>query len=232
MSDIAIHSQTGKRVHAYSFTANAWDELKQNYQVGEYIMDCCKTPAIPKTSINGVQFFAHLNDECTTAPETIWHSNAKELIQDSVQRHGVVCRNEVTGGHIGRRWKADVYFEIDQRRVAIEIQHSPQTLRVYLDRQRRYQDSGVECYWIVIHKQFMALSKAIWKHRVKNEFGGRAPHFSQISGCSTELPAVTLELDPVPRIKGPSLGDGVDKWIDSIIAGTFQWYKGVWIDLR
>ena len=50
------------------FSLSEWEALKQSAQLGDFILPCCQAPAVLKTSIRGVPFFAHLTDECATAP--------------------------------------------------------------------------------------------------------------------------------------------------------------------
>lgn len=61
-------------------------------------MPCCRSRAVLKTSINGLQFFAHHSDECATAPETIWHFQAKDLLYGTLGAFGVDPKTEVSGG--------------------------------------------------------------------------------------------------------------------------------------
>lgn len=63
-------TRDGRPVDAATFSSPEWEQLKQSAQLGDFMMSCCKAPAVLKTSINGLPFFAHLSDECATAPET------------------------------------------------------------------------------------------------------------------------------------------------------------------
>ncbi|MGO1845614.1 MAG: hypothetical protein ACTHZZ_04325, partial [Halomonas sp.] len=65
-------SRDGQPVDATAIPSGEWDNLKRNSQLGDFIMPCCKAPAVLKTSINNIPFFAHHANECDTAPETIW----------------------------------------------------------------------------------------------------------------------------------------------------------------
>lgn len=53
----------GVPVDAASIPGIEWEALKQVAQLGDFMMPCCKAPAVLKTSINGLAFFAHLSDE-------------------------------------------------------------------------------------------------------------------------------------------------------------------------
>lgn len=68
-------TRDGRPVDAATISTSEWETLKQHAQLGDFVMPCCRAPAVLKTSINGLQFFAHLSDECATAPETVWHKS-------------------------------------------------------------------------------------------------------------------------------------------------------------
>ncbi|EMG2117720.1 competence protein CoiA family protein [Pseudomonas aeruginosa] len=157
---------------ASQFSAKEWDTLKIQSQADPeaFRMPCCRSRAVLKTSINGLQFFAHHSDECATAPETIWHFQAKDLLYGTLGAFGVDPKTEVSGGSGKDRWRADVYFELDGRKIAIELQRSYQNLREFEARQARYERYGVECYWLVRHEVGRTLMKAILRKRWIDEF--------------------------------------------------------------
>lgn len=143
--------------------------------MGDYTLRCCDQPAVQKTSPTGLQFFAHLHDECTTAPESQWHRQGKDLVQDMLISAGVHCRLEVSGDQAGARWTADVYAEHGQRKIAIELQHSYQSLWKYRERQKRYFAAGVECYWLLYPEGYRTLVKTMGKERLQNDLRGVHP---------------------------------------------------------
>ncbi|PVX85848.1 AraC-like DNA-binding protein [Paraburkholderia unamae] len=57
-------TRDGRPVDAAAIPRAEWEALKQFAQLGDFMMPCCKAPAVLKTSINGLPFFAHLSDEC------------------------------------------------------------------------------------------------------------------------------------------------------------------------
>lgn len=88
-------------------------------------MTCCNAPAVLKTSINGLPFFAHLSDECRTAPETRWHKAGKASVLTALNSMGIQGYDEVSGDSPnGDKWKADVLFSITGRTIVIELQRS------------------------------------------------------------------------------------------------------------
>lgn len=159
-------------IWASQFSGAEWDALKVQSQAdpASFRMPCCQSRAVLKTSINGVQFFAHYSDECATAPETIWHIQAKDLLFGTLKVFGLVPQTEVTGGTGKDRWRADVYFEFDGRKIAIELQRSYQNLREFEARQARYARYGVECYWLVRSEVGLTLMKSILRQRWIKEF--------------------------------------------------------------
>lgn len=159
-------------IWASQFSAEEWDALKVLSQAdpASFRMPCCQSRAVLKTSINGVQFFAHYSDECATAPETMWHIQAKDLLFGTLKIFGLVPQTEVTGGTGKDRWRADVYFEFDGRKIAIELQRSYQNLREFEARQARYARYGVECYWLVRSEVGLTLMKSILRQRWIKEF--------------------------------------------------------------
>jgi competence protein CoiA len=217
--------KNGRAISARSFTSEVWEELKLKYSVGDFLSICCDAPAIPKTSQNGVHFFAHVSGECSTAPESAWHKEAKALIQTSIGGHGLSSFAEHAGP--GRAWIADVYFESKGRQIAIELQHSYQGLRAYLERQQRYVNGGVECYWLIYPKRYPPLTLSIAKWRIKNEFGGQLPE--GMLGCIQQLPAIALELDPEAQVRGHCMYKArLEDWICAVLSGSFEFGSRGW----
>lgn len=164
-------------VWAGQFTEQEWEGMKAQSQANPFAfkMPCCQSRAVLKTSSNGLPFFSHLSDECATAPETVWHIEGKDLVYGALKLFGVNPRSEVPGGTGKDRWKADIYFEHGDRKVAIELQRSYQHLRDFVRRQERYARYGVECYWLLRHSVATTVGDAIMKKRWKEDFGKKMP---------------------------------------------------------
>lgn len=231
MTAISI-SKYGKYIDVTDFSDIEWEVLKEKYEVGDFLMACCHSPAIPKTSPNGLKFFSHYSEECATAPETIWHIQAKEsLIRDLVSK-SIDARYEVLGGEANERWKADIFFEFSNRKIVFEIQHSYQHLRDYFKRQERYMKSNVECYWVLFKPRFLTVSKSIAKFRIKEEFGNTFPKDEKIaSGVNqiSTLPIVWLEPEEKEHIKAPGFFSAdCSSWIDSVLSGRFSYAVEGW----
>lgn len=168
----------GSLIDAAEITPEAWEGMKsasaEDPQL--FTMDCCGARAVLKTSLYGVQFFAHYSNECATAPETQWHVAGKDMVMGELQALGIQGVLEKSGGAGKRKWRADIYFELPGRRVAIEIQHSYLHYRNFLKRQERYRQDGVECYWLVRYENvYPALCKTIVRNRLKSEHGNKWP---------------------------------------------------------
>jgi len=228
LSNVALN-RDGLPVLAEKTPADDWNTLKATYALEDFRMPCCPSPAIPKTSSNGLPFFAHYNAECATAPETKWHREAKALIVANLANLGLECREEVVSESTTAAWKADTYFEVKGRRIVVELQRSYQHLDDFLRRQRRYVSAGVENYWLLRHDNFSSLARSLGKLRLKREFGGKLPSNGMLP-CIPELPVAYLETGDTPVVKGVnllqvSLGD----WLTALIERRFRWDNGAWM---
>ena len=67
-----------------------------------------------------------------------------------------------------------VYVEVGHRKIAVEIQHSHQTLDEYLRRQKRYRSAEVECYWLLPGNRFITLGRSLYRHAIRKEFGAHS----------------------------------------------------------
>jgi competence protein CoiA len=191
-------TKAGVQIDAELISSTEWSTLKKGSSVGDYLMPCCRTPAIPKTSVRGVQFFAHLNDECDTAPETQWHIEGKSAVLAALESIGLVGASEVPGGVRGDEWQADTLFELEGRKIAIELQRSCQTVDDYIARQERYARHSVECYWLTRRTNLSAVTKVTGRLRMKREWGGKfPPGRSGFSPLITEFPISALLLGEV-----------------------------------
>jgi competence protein CoiA len=187
-------NQNDTIVFASDFDSNSWENLKVTYNIGDFKMPCCGSPAIPKTSSNFKHFFAHYSDECASSEESIWHLESKEAVLLTLRSLNIKSELEVSGGKPKKKWQADVYFELGDRKIAIEIQHSYQNLRDYFKRQERYKESGVESYWLLYFPRYKTICNSIGKYRLKNEFNNKMPE-KGLFPCIPELPILNLLRD-------------------------------------
>lgn len=228
MSTMAV-SARGVPLFSESFNEDEWVKLKSEYQVGDITMLCCGAPAVPKTSANGLQFFAHYSDECSTAPESVWHVATKELIARELLKLGVTPYLEKPIPGKTPACKADVYFEFHNRKIAVEVQHSYQTLSEYFGRQTRYVQHKLECYWVVYPNKYMTLAKSLVKYRIKTEFGGSLPPNG--SPCVPDLPIVYFSSSEAEKFIGGAgfFRSTMTDWLKSLLDRRFVFQDGIWV---
>lgn len=196
MSDLAV-TIDGEILDSNLYDDESWSDFKRNYEIGDVRMICCDANAIPKTSIKFKRFFSHQNGECATAPETVWHKTAKKFISNQLSKKGIIAIEE----KIGCGWIADIYFEINGKKYAIEIQRSPQTLETYLERQEKYNNSEVVAIWLLKQPRYKTVTKAIGHYLLKKVHGNKFPAVGYIVPSLEGLPVFYIdELDF--RIKG------------------------------
>lgn len=223
-------ARDGTPVDASLIRPDHWHELKATYQTGDFLMDCCKAPAVLKTSVRGLRFFAHLQDECTTAPETVWHQEGKEVIIDALAALGIDGLSEVRGGSIGDAWQADTMFEVGHRKIAIELQRSYQSVDDYVRRQERYQRHQIECFWLTRRENIVAIAKRASRMRMKREWGGRFPPGQKtFAPLISDFPISVLQIGEKPSVL--NLGGApatVAEWLRAIIDRRFIYDDGRW----
>ncbi len=217
----------GTIVDASVLTPSAWRELQVTYHVGELSMPCCGAPAVPKTSPNGLRFFAHAAGTCGSAPETIWHETAKQTVRDTARALGYQAALEQPGRTGDQRWCADVWLDIPGSPVAIELQHSYQHLRTYLERHERYQNAGVRCLWLLMKERYMTLGKATLKKRFVEEFGRKWPEGE--GQCLRELPMAMLDLDSSAFVRGVRLQAPLSDVLKAFVEDSLIWQTGAWV---
>ena len=207
-----------------------WQELKATYKTGDLLMDCCKAPAVLKTSVRGLRFFAHLQDECTTAPETVWHQEGKEVILDGLAMLGIDGASEVRGGTIGDEWQADTLFEVDERKIAIELQRSYQSVEDYMRRQERYRRHQIECFWLTRRENVSSIVKTTGRMRMKREWGGKfPPGRKSFAPLISDFPLSVLQVGEQPGVLNPgSTQSTVVEWLSAIIQRRFIYNDGRW----
>lgn len=165
MGQLAYCSGTGEMVEAFSTSDTGWEKLCAAPR-GTLLMPRSGWPAVPKTSIRGLRFFAHHPGYTgiLPKPESYAHTRLKIDIVKAARALGFKAELEATGSAPdGAEWIADVLVtKPDGDRVAFEVQLSSQHLRDFRLRTERYRRSKVDCCWVVSNKPVdRRLSKAL-----------------------------------------------------------------------
>lgn len=223
-------TRDGRPVDAATFPSSDWEALKQQAQLGDFLMPCCRAPAVLKTSINGLPFFAHLSDECATAPETMWHKSGKAAVLAALGGLGIEGHEEVPGQSPGGgTWKADVLFSVSGRTIVIELQRSYQHLRDFIRRQERYTESNVECYWLTRREQFITLGRATSRLLLKRDYSNVFPPGGIGTGMLPELPVAMLDTEDEQLVQfGGMKSASVPTWLAGILNRTYEYRGGSW----
>ncbi|HHL3407135.1 TPA: competence protein CoiA family protein [Klebsiella pneumoniae] len=223
-------TRDGRPIDAAKIPLVEWEALKEAAQLGDFMMPCCKAPAVLKTSINGLPFFAHLTDECGTAPETIWHKAGKVAVMAALSGMGIEGREEVPGrSPRGDKWEADVLFSVGGRTIVIKLQRSYQHLREFTRRQERYVASAIECNWPVRKETFITLAKATSRVLLKRDFGNVFPAEGIGTGMLPELPVAMLNIEGGQSVQfGGFKSATVPVWLSGIIDGSYRNRNGSW----
>lgn len=230
MSEVAFNRLIGQKIYANDFNETEWEKLRAASEQGHITMECCGARAVLKTSPGFLKFFAHYSDECATAPETKWHFEVKSLILKELTLQGISCFDEKTGkSKNGKKWKADTYFEFNGRKVVIEVQHSYQHLKKYHERQQIYNDSDIECYWLLYRERFSTLTSSIANFRLRHEFNNQLPS-SFFAGNTPELPMMWADIEAGLKIRGVAFIEySLPLWIQSILNKKFKYENYKWL---
>lgn len=169
MSLLAYRADIHEEIESFSFTCEQWKEMKKE-PVGTYLMYQTGWPAVLKTSRYGTQFFAHKPGFKGDRPDqervSAEHIKAQVELVIALRTAGYVAKVEHRGADIdGQQWIADVYFEANGRKIAIEVQLSKQHVDEYLKRTERYRNSGIRCLWLLSVKNYMSLNRAFFSRK-------------------------------------------------------------------
>ncbi|MBI5482986.1 MAG: hypothetical protein HY888_00800, partial [Deltaproteobacteria bacterium] len=155
-------------IYAENFSASEWEDLKLEARSGSRVLSlpCCSAKVSLRSGTAHRQCFAHSrNQSCKSdawsdysgkltsrkgrKSESLDHKRVKEIIKEVAEKTGFSATLEYSGrSPSGFEWKADVFIEKGDQKVAIEIQISPQQFSDYRIRQQRYNESGVQCLWL------------------------------------------------------------------------------------
>jgi len=144
--------EVGESVHSFEIEHERWNALREENKRHQHLrLPCCGGGTVLKTSRLGTHFFAHhKNGECGGAPESLDHLQIKEIVAKEMRECGWHAETEVTGYcPNGEQWRTDVLASKANVKVAVEVQWSPESIDVILDRQSRYKRSGIRGLWLI-----------------------------------------------------------------------------------
>lgn len=150
-------TQNNKSVFAFDYSKEEWGNVKMAKKGIWFVMPCCNTQAIPKTSQLGAQFFSHVQRGNCRAYENEPKESLfiKTLIYRAAKKTGWgTYLEEKLETPDGKGVRADVMVISPDRSKSIVflVQMTRQPIKTYLARQRIYDDLGVDVVWIVDNK--------------------------------------------------------------------------------
>lgn len=155
MGQIAYKAKTGELFEAFSIPDTQWDEIT-NSPVGTLLMPHTNWPAIPKTSIRGLRFFAHHSGypDKLPKPKSYVHTRLQIDIVKAARNLGFKADLEVYGPTSSNpEWIADVLvISKTGKKIAFEVQLSSQHLDDFIQRTDRYKKSNIDVCWIISEK--------------------------------------------------------------------------------
>lgn len=155
MALIAVRSDDGSLVEAFSTSSDKWDLMRKEPR-GAFVARDTGLPLVLKRSIRGLQFFAQIpgNGVAKTEPMSEHHQLAQIELVRALRTAGYPACVEYRGcTPEGEEWQADVFCRVGNRSIAFEVQLAAQTLEAYEARNSRYLRSGVEGVWLVDAKR-------------------------------------------------------------------------------
>jgi hypothetical protein len=203
----AICRATGRTVESFSVSDAEWAAMRANKD--GYLMRRTQRPAVLRENRHGTRWFQSKPGERDPdyRPESAAHEMTKIWIVQALREAGYAAEVEQFGvTPEGERWEADAYVEVGDKRIAIEVQLSPQPLTEYIYRSERYARSGVKVVWLVQHFQQFSIEAAISKGLKGG--AGIAPDLFHVPAvairlrCSPDEPrqeAITIELRHVGK---------------------------------
>lgn len=227
--DIAYRAGTEILVDGSALDADTWRALQTSYRVGELEMPCCRAPAVPKTSPNGLPFFAHLAGACQTSPESEWHLQGKQAVRDAARALGYRADLERCSAPGDPRWRADLWIDPGGAPFVVELQRSYQHLRDYVARQQRYRDAGLRCLWLLMQPRYHTLIGAMVKHRQRHDFPGQRHWPTDQGACISDVPVGSLDLETTPTVMGPQLHAPLSAVLSAFATDRFRWRDGRWL---
>lgn len=120
-----------------------------------YLCECCNSEVILKKGISKQHHFAHkIASTCIyTTNESEEHIKIKLELFNSLKKYSFIKNIEMEK-YLGNSI-ADIYFEKNNQKIAIEIQLSNLTKEKLIERTLRYKEKGIHVIWIHSYNQFL-----------------------------------------------------------------------------
>lgn len=238
MGQIVLKAETGELIEAFSVSDTEWRELCTGSK-GSILMPRSNWPAVPKTSIRGLRFFAHHPGYpgSLPKPESYAHTRLKIDIVKAARSLGYQADIEVVGNSPeGEQWIADTLItQNNGHRTVFEVQLSSQDLRDFRLRTERYRRSSVDCVWIASEKPVATrLAKALVNDHIdyKRAYGQCQSQEEALILFGVLLPNKDEYPDEAPslrfavgkQIRRMSLSEA----IDGTLKGSPRWRQPEW----
>lgn len=141
-----------QEIVAFKLNTNDWNDLKkENTSTKNITLPCCNSLAVLKTSSNGLHFFAHyVKKGCNFQGESIAHLMLKKYIYESLKDYGYnveIEKNLILDGFTRR---PDIYLEINDLKIAIEIQNTKQSESTTIERSQNYINNDIIVIWLYL----------------------------------------------------------------------------------
>lgn len=205
----------GDRVDATQMAHDPWRALVNHPLYMDLVLLECGLRA-SRVTRRGRQFFKHYPGvECSVEhkSESDQHLAMKRALQDRINAVPG-WRAEVEHAHPQRAWIADVMaIHTTGRRLAFEVQLSPQSEDEYVYRSQRYVHDGIGPVWVVPDNH--------------DEFRVKLPMIVTGFGKTSDLPEAPAKLMDRARYQ-PVLGKSghVGRAVDAVLHPSFRWSYG------
>jgi len=138
----------GETIIGPDLSKDDWAELKVRHKKGLPVRMCCCGATGHLRTTKGTQHFYHAADTgCPHDNESKEHLEIKYLIYRICQAGQ--WETSVEFPSADRTWISDVFAQKDGRKIVFEIQLSPIPSSDLLARDQKYQDEGIESYWLL-----------------------------------------------------------------------------------
>lgn len=183
----AICLATGAVVESFSVSDAEWNAMRADK--GAFLMRRSGKVAVLRENRHGTRWFQSKpgDRDPDYKPESPAHEMTKIWIVRSLRAAGYKATAEQFGvSPEGERWEADAFVDLGDKRIAIEVQMSPQTLADYLYRTQRYRRSGVKVIWLVRHFHQFSI-EAVYRKGFKPGSPGMQPDLEDVPALGLEL---------------------------------------------